>query len=76
MTDPVVDFTPPTDSLLRNPRLDHAVEIPLFGIAVRFETNSAYVRDLVDDTFGAWRARPIISSSRAKASRRFASCDR
>jgi hypothetical protein len=58
MTDPVVDFTPPTDSLLRNPRLDHAVEIPLFGIAVRFETNSAYVRDLVDDTFGAWRALP------------------
>lgn len=56
MTHPVVDFTPPTDSLLRNPRLDHVAELPLLGVALRFETNSAYVRDLVEDTFGAWRA--------------------
>ena len=69
MTHPVVDYTPPTDSLLRNPRLDHAVEVPLLGVPLRFETNSAYVRDLVEDTFGAWRALPGSSVSPDRALR-------
>jgi hypothetical protein len=58
MTHPTVDFTSPTDSLLRNPRLDHSIDVSLLGIALRFDTNSAYVRDMVEDTFGAWRNLP------------------
>ena len=69
MTHPVVDYTPPTDSLLRNPRLDHAVEVPLLGVPLRFETNSMYVRDLVEDTFGAWRSLPRGSVSPDRALR-------
>ena len=64
MKHPVVDFTPPTDSLLRNPRLDHVVDVPLLGVPLRFETNSAYVRDFVEDTFGAWRELPASLVSR------------
>jgi len=58
MTHQTVDFTPPTDSLLRKPRLDHVVEFPLLGVGLRVETNSVYVRELLEQTFGMWRGVP------------------
>jgi len=58
MTNPTVDFTPAADSLLRKPRLDHVTEFPLLGVGLRLETNSAYVRDLAEETFAMWRAVP------------------
>jgi hypothetical protein len=52
---PVVDFVPTPDMLLRNPQLVHSVDLPVLGLATRFETNSRYVHDLVVETFGSWR---------------------
>ena len=69
MTHQIVDFTPPTDSLLRKPRLDHSLEVPLLGVPLRFETNSAYVRDMIEDTFGAWRSLSADLISRKDALR-------
>jgi len=34
----------------------HAIELPVLGIATRFETNDAEVARCVDDAFGMWRA--------------------
>jgi hypothetical protein len=50
-----VDFIPMSDMLLRSARLAHSVELPVLGIATRFETNSRYVYDLVVEAFGSWR---------------------
>jgi hypothetical protein len=55
MTDHRVDFQPLTDPLLRVPRLDLAVEVPLLGLTTRFETNSLYLHDLIGETFAIWR---------------------
>jgi len=52
---PPVDFIPVTDPLMRDPRLDFVVELPVLGIATRFETNSGYVREVVEEAFGLWR---------------------
>lgn len=55
MTDPVVDVPHASEALLALPRCDYAMELPVLGIATRFESNSRYVIDLVDESFGAWR---------------------
>jgi len=56
MTEPHrVDFTPATDPLLRDARLDHAVVLPVLGILIRFESNSRFVIAVVDRAFGRWR---------------------
>jgi hypothetical protein len=55
VTQHVVDHLPITDVLLRNAELAYVVELPVLGIATRFETNSRYVRDVVEDAFGMWR---------------------
>ena len=34
----------------------HAIELPVLGIATRFETNDAEVARCVEDAFGMWRA--------------------
>ena len=34
----------------------HVIELPVLGIATRFETNDAEVARCVDDAFGMWRA--------------------
>ncbi len=34
---------------------DHAIELPVLGIATRFETNDATVVRCVDEAFGIWR---------------------
>jgi hypothetical protein len=53
-----VDFIPTSDALLRHPQLAFSVELPVLGIATRFETNSRYVCDLVVEAFGGWRCLP------------------
>lgn len=55
MPDHRVDFHPLTDPLLRAPKLDLVVEVPLLGLAMRFETNSLYLHDLIGETFDIWR---------------------
>lgn len=55
---PAVDFIPSPDALLRDPRLVYSIELPVLGIATRFETNSRYVYDLVVEAFGSWRCLP------------------
>ena len=63
MTAPRVDFIPLTDPLLRAPRLEFAVELPVVGLMTRFETNSGYVRDVVEQAFGVWRDAATTAST-------------
>jgi hypothetical protein len=53
-----VDFVPsPTaDALLRDVPLDFTADLPVLGIATRFETNSAYVAGVIEEAFGRWRS--------------------
>lgn len=53
-----VDFLPVPDPLLRDPALEFTVELPVVGIATRFETNSRYVREVIEEAFGVWRGAP------------------
>lgn len=55
MSEHAVDFIPTGDVLLRDPALAHRLELPVLGIATRFETNSRYVLDVVEESFGLWR---------------------
>jgi hypothetical protein len=63
VTQPVVDYLPTTDALLRNPQLAYTVELPVLGIPTRFETNSRYVRDVAEETFGGWRRLPEVQDN-------------
>jgi hypothetical protein len=58
VSDPVVDFIPTADPLMRDPCLAYVVELPVLGIATRFETNSRYVHDLTVEAFGSWACLP------------------
>jgi hypothetical protein len=42
---------------------DYAIELPVLGIATRFETNDAAVARCVDEAFGMWRTLAIESAS-------------
>jgi hypothetical protein len=53
---PTVDFVPATDPLLRHHHLTYSAAPVVLGIEVCVETNSQYVRDLVEETF-AWVGR-------------------
>jgi len=59
-----VDFIPTGDVLLRQPTLAYSVEIPVFGIVTRFETNSRRVMELVEASFGDWRCVAGMSNGR------------
>jgi hypothetical protein len=61
MTSAVVDFVPSVDPLLRDAASVHALELQVLGLAVRFETNSRYVLDVVEEAFGP--ARPMGTRS-------------
>jgi hypothetical protein len=63
VTQPVVDHLPTTDVLLRNPQLTYTVELPVLGIATRFETNSRSVREVVEEAFGGWRRLPEVDDN-------------
>jgi hypothetical protein len=54
MTRSAVDFVPTTDPLLRHPSLPHSIVLDIMGIETCYETNSVYVRDLVEETFRPW----------------------
>jgi hypothetical protein len=53
-----VDFSPAPDPFYREVPLPHVVELPVLGVRTSFSTNSVYVRDLIEETFGAWRDLP------------------
>lgn len=55
MSQPLVDFLPTTDPLLRQPRLEYSVTLPILGIDTIFESNSTSVIDLAGESFSAWR---------------------
>jgi hypothetical protein len=57
-----VDFIPNPDPLLRNPHIAHSVDLPVLGLVARFETNSRYVYELTEETFGSWRCLPAHST--------------
>lgn len=43
------------DLLLRSSTLEHQLELPVLGIDVRFESNSALIPPIVAESFGRWR---------------------
>jgi hypothetical protein len=49
------NLLPATDPLLRDVPLAWRAELPVLGIATRFESNSRVVGELVEEAFGAWR---------------------
>src|SRR5882762_3933143 len=55
MSDPT-QFDRSPDLLYHGVALRHAVELPVLGIPVRFQSNSAAVLAAVEDAFGIWRA--------------------
>jgi hypothetical protein len=52
----LADFDRPDDALYLNVELRHVVELPILGIPVRFESNSAAVLEGIEAWFGMWRA--------------------
>jgi hypothetical protein len=50
----LVDFSP-ADALVPDSALLSPVELAVLGLPVRFETNSRYVLDCIDESFGEWR---------------------
>jgi len=54
-TSSAVDFLPTADVLLRDPRLVYTLRLAVLGLWTRFETNSRYVYDVMEDAFGRWR---------------------
>src|SRR6266516_1158226 len=54
MTD-AMTFDPSPDVLYHGVALRHVMELPVLGIPVRFESNSAAALAVVEETFGSWR---------------------
>src|SRR5690242_2813006 len=69
MTDDI-QYDVPTNPLYYGLPLRHAIELPVFGIRVRYESNSADAIAAVEDAFGGWRALEaspeLISSTRVR----------
>jgi hypothetical protein len=49
-----VDFLPARDLLLRDAPLAYVIDVPVLGIETRFASNSRFVINLVEETFGGW----------------------
>ncbi len=45
-----------SDPVYLNVPLRHVLELPVLGVMVRYESNSAAVLEAVEETFGEWRA--------------------
>ena len=56
-----MDFLPTADPLLRHPNLAYSRMLQVLGLDVRFESNSLYVIELVDESFGGWHGRNIVA---------------
>src|SRR4029077_7132732 len=54
MTD-TISFDASPDVLYHGVPLRHVMELPVLGIPVRFESNSAAALAVVDEAFGIWR---------------------
>ncbi|HEX9705972.1 MAG TPA: hypothetical protein VGA20_12055 [Gemmatimonadales bacterium] len=54
MNDPSV-FDRPGDPVYHEIALHHVVELPVLGVNITFESNSAAAIDAVEETFGMWR---------------------
>src|SRR5947207_13169599 len=54
MTD-AMTFDPSPDVLYHGVALRHVMELPVLGIPVRFESNSATALAVVEEAFGIWR---------------------
>jgi len=54
--DEPVEFDRSPDVLYHGVALRHVVELPVLGVPVRFESNSAAAIEAVEDAFGVWRA--------------------
>ena len=50
-----VDITPPENPLFWDVRGDHTLELPVLGLPVQVESNSAYVVGVFEEAFGVWR---------------------
>src|SRR6266516_4236218 len=51
-----IQFDRSPDVLYHGVALRHVVELPVLGVPVRFESNSAAAIEVVEDAFGMWRA--------------------
>src|SRR5947208_14540301 len=51
-----IQFDRSPDVLYHGVALRHVVELPVLGVPVRFESNSAAAIETVEDAFGMWRA--------------------
>src|SRR5207249_7460723 len=51
-----IQFDRSPDVLYHGVALRHVVELPVLGVPVRFESNSAAAIETVEDAFGVWRA--------------------
>src|SRR6266566_1181147 len=51
----LVDFERPTNALYSGLPLRHITELPIYGVPVRYESNSAAAIATIEDAFGAWR---------------------
>jgi hypothetical protein len=60
MSRSLVDFVPTADVLRRHASLEHHILLSVLGIPTRFETNSVYVKHLIEESFGSWRNLPAV----------------
>jgi hypothetical protein len=51
------------DPMVWSAEIDHEAALPVLGIDTRFESNSAFVMDVVEESFGRWRALPTADRS-------------
>ncbi len=51
-----IHYDRPADHLYHAVPLRHVLELPVLGVLVRFESNSADALSLVEEVFGGWRA--------------------
>ena len=50
-----IDHHAAADPLLRDVQFAYTVDLPVLGIPTCFQTNSRYLLDCVEESFGAWR---------------------
>src|SRR4030081_3623767 len=55
MSQPTVDFSP-ADALVPESALLSPVTLAVLGVPVQFETNSLFLLDCIEESFGEWRS--------------------
>jgi len=54
MSEPI-QFDRPSDPVFHTVPLRHSTEVPVMGVTVRYESNTAAALEVVEETFGVWR---------------------